>query len=102
MKKYVSLLIFQLTKNTVYGDKSPLNPGGIRLGTAAMTTRKFSKEEFIKVAKLLDKVVNLCINIQNKSGKKLIDFNNNIKYFNNEITKIREEVNKFTENYYFP
>lgn len=102
VEKICELVDISINKNTVYGDKSPLNPGGIRLGTAAMTTRNFSKEEFIKVAKLLDNVVNLCINIQNKSGKKLIDFNNNVKYFNNEITMIRDEVNEFTENYYFP
>lgn len=36
-------------KNTVPGDKSALNPSGIRLGTPALTTRGFREAEIDKV-----------------------------------------------------
>jgi len=40
-------------KNTVAGDKSAASPGGIRLGTPAMTTRGFGAAEFEWVGDLL-------------------------------------------------
>ena len=35
-----------LNKNSVPGDKSALVPGGMRLGTPAMTTRGLREEDF--------------------------------------------------------
>jgi len=40
-------------KNTVPGDKSALNPSGIRLGTPALTTRGFVEEDIDKVAEFI-------------------------------------------------
>ena len=36
-----------LNKNTVPGDKSPMNPSGIRLGSPAMTTRGCKEADFV-------------------------------------------------------
>jgi glycine hydroxymethyltransferase len=44
-------------KNTVPGDKSALKPGGLRLGTPAMTSRGFQPEDFRRVADIVDRVV---------------------------------------------
>ena len=44
-------------KNTVPGDKSALRPGGLRLGTPAMTTRGFHPEDFRRVADIVDRAV---------------------------------------------
>ena len=44
-------------KNTVPGDKSALRPGGLRLGTPAMTTRGFQPEDFRRVADIVDRAV---------------------------------------------
>ncbi|KAL1979559.1 hypothetical protein VTN96DRAFT_5572 [Rasamsonia emersonii] len=44
-------------KNTVPGDKSALKPGGLRLGTPAMTTRGFQPEDFHRVAGIVDRAV---------------------------------------------
>ena len=35
-----------LNKNAVLGDTSALNPGGVRIGTPALTTRGFNEEHF--------------------------------------------------------
>ncbi|CAL1289461.1 unnamed protein product [Larinioides sclopetarius] len=40
-------------KNTVPGDTKPLNPGGIRLGTPALTTRGLKECDFQKVAEFI-------------------------------------------------
>lgn len=44
-------------KNTVPGDKSALKPGGLRLGTPAMTSRGFQPEDFRRVAEIVDRAV---------------------------------------------
>lgn len=44
-------------KNTVPGDKSALKPGGLRLGTPAMTSRGFQPEDFVRVAEIVDRAV---------------------------------------------
>ncbi|OQE13927.1 hypothetical protein PENFLA_c042G08957 [Penicillium flavigenum] len=46
-------------KNTVPGDKSALKPGGLRLGTPAMTSRGFQPEDFTRVADIVDRAVTI-------------------------------------------
>ncbi|KAJ9150452.1 Serine hydroxymethyltransferase [Pleurostoma richardsiae] len=46
-------------KNTVPGDKSALRPGGLRLGTPAMTTRGFKEADFERVADIVDRGVTI-------------------------------------------
>ena len=38
-----------LNKNAVFGDRSALSPGGVRIGTPALTTRGFKESDFEKV-----------------------------------------------------
>ena len=66
-----------LNKNCVPGDKSPLNPGGVRIGTAAMTSRGVKEEDIVKITDILDLVIKECLRIQNEDmngSKKLADF----------------------------
>jgi glycine hydroxymethyltransferase len=91
-----------LNKNSVIGDKSALNPGGIRIGTSALTTRGFKEEDFIKVGTLIHKCVELALEIQNTSGKKLVDFKNILNAdFSEEIAELKKEVNELAENFEF-
>jgi len=91
-----------LNKNSVFGDKSALNPGGIRIGTSALTTRGFKEDDFIKVGTLIHKCVTLALEIQNVSGKKLVDFKNILNAdFSEEIAELRKEVNDLAENFEF-
>lgn len=48
-----------VNKNSVPGDKSAIIPGGVRIGTPALTTRGFKEDDFVKVADFLDRCV-LC------------------------------------------
>ena len=67
-----------INKNSVIGDKSAANPGGIRIGSSALTTRELTKEDFKVVGSLIHRCIELCIKIQEKSGKKLVDFQKRI------------------------
>ena len=47
-----------VNKNTIPGDtRSPVDPSGIRLGTPAETTRGKKEKDFVKIAKMIDKVL---------------------------------------------
>ena len=46
-------------KNTVPGDKSAMKPGGLRMGTPAMTTRGFQPADFSRVADIVDHAVGI-------------------------------------------
>lgn len=44
-------------KNTVPGDQSAMKPGGLRMGTPAMTSRGFTPDDFTRVADIVDRAV---------------------------------------------
>merc|ERR1711988_1402563 len=64
-----------LNKNTVPGDKSAFIPGGIRVGTPALTSRGFEEGDFETVAGLIDRGVEIAKKVNGSGiGKKLADF----------------------------
>ena len=80
--------------------KSALSPGGIRLGTSSLTTRGFKENEFIVIAKLLHKLIQIAIEIQKISGKNINSFCNVLKN-NHKLLNLKSEVlmltNKFSD-----
>ena len=74
IEKVCDLINISLNKNTVHGDKSAQSPGGVRIGTPALTTRGLKEADFQKVAGFLDRAVKICLDVQKSSGKKLKDF----------------------------
>lgn len=54
-------------KNTVPGDVSAMVPGGIRMGTPALTSRGFVEEDFAKVAEYFDKAVKLALQVKSEA-----------------------------------
>ena len=81
-------------KNSIVGDKSAVNPGGIRLGTCALTTRGMNEEDMKIVADFLIDGVKISKQIQEKAGKKLVDF---VKHLDesDEIKEVSKKVNAF-------
>lgn len=47
-------------KNSLVGDKSAVNPGGVRLGTPSMTTRGMKEAEMEKIGEFLIKGISIC------------------------------------------
>ncbi|PIQ92448.1 MAG: serine hydroxymethyltransferase [Parcubacteria group bacterium CG11_big_fil_rev_8_21_14_0_20_39_22] len=55
-----------VNKNTIPNDKrSPVDPSGIRIGTAGETTRGKKEEDFVEIARRIDKILRLAL----KQGK---------------------------------
>jgi len=48
-----------LNKNSVPGDKSAVIPGGIRIGTPALTTRGLKEPEFLQIAEFIHRAVQI-------------------------------------------
>lgn len=100
IEKICEYVDISLNKNSVPGDKSALIPGGIRLGTPALTTRGFKETDFIKIVDFLDKVINIAIEIQKDSGPKMVDFEKKMKN-NNDLLGIKKEINTFASGFEF-
>ncbi len=70
-----------VNKNMVpFDDKSPFVTSGIRVGTAAITTRGVKEEQIVKIVELIDKV------IMNRDNEGVID-------------EVRSEVNEMMNQY---
>ncbi|XP_047967019.1 serine hydroxymethyltransferase 3, chloroplastic-like [Salvia hispanica] len=75
VEKILDMASITLNKNSVPGDKSALVPGGIRIGSPAMTTRGFSENEFVSVADFIHEGVQITLEAKKSaSGTKLQDF----------------------------
>lgn len=99
MEKLCEMAHITINKNSVKGDLSAVTPGGVRIGTAALTTLGFSPEDMLKVGELLVEALELVIEIQSKSGSKLLkDFllvaQNDGKVQNLKL-KVQELARKF-------
>jgi len=91
-------------KNTVPGDKSALNPSGIRLGTPALTTRGFVEADMDRVVEWMDRGLKLSKEITAVSGPKLVDFKEacHSDKFAGTIKALREEVENFSATFPLP
>ncbi|KAJ1954220.1 Serine hydroxymethyltransferase, cytosolic, partial [Linderina pennispora] len=62
-------------KNTVPGDRSAMVPGGLRMGTPAMTTRGLKEQDFAQIAEYVDRAVIIAKEVsKDVSSKKFADF----------------------------
>lgn len=90
-----------VNKNSVYGDTSALTPGGVRLGTPALTSRGFSESDFEKVAEFLHRIVQLSVEAQANSGKKLADFVKAVEG-SPKLATLKKEVEEFASKFPMP
>eukprot|EP00238_Polyblepharides_amylifera_P002036 CAMPEP_0196585604 /NCGR_PEP_ID=MMETSP1081-20130531/51294_1 /TAXON_ID=36882 /ORGANISM="Pyramimonas amylifera, Strain CCMP720" /LENGTH=496 /DNA_ID=CAMNT_0041907211 /DNA_START=82 /DNA_END=1572 /DNA_ORIENTATION=- len=93
-----------LNKNSVAGDTSALNPGGIRIGTPALTTRGFKEEDFVKVADLIHDGITIAKEVKAATSEgKLKDFKAYIA--ENDLPALetlKSEVNRFSSLFHMP
>ena len=100
VEKICELANISINKNSVYGDKSALSPGGIRIGASALTTRGLKQRDFIKVTGYINRLIKIAIEIQQKSGKKLKDFTTECEN-NEEIKYIKNNIKNFISRFDF-
>lgn len=80
-EKLLDSIHITVNKNTIpYDKEKPTVTSGIRLGTPAMTTRGFTKEDFIQVGNIISKC------LKNKGNKEVIN-------------KLKQEVLNLTSKY---
>lgn len=94
-------------KNSVPGDTRPFVPGGVRLGSPAMTSRGLVEKDFEQIAAFFDRAVKITQKIdaqlQAEGKKKLSEFVDYLKTAKNaEIDTIRAEVEQFCTKFPMP
>ncbi|KAH6613597.1 serine hydroxymethyltransferase-domain-containing protein [Chaetomium sp. MPI-SDFR-AT-0129] len=116
VERVLELVGVAANKNTVPGDRSALTPGGLRMGTPAMTTRGFSENDFERVADIVDRAVTIAARVD-KAARKAAEEKGEAKtagrlktfleYLGNgetdtEIVQLRSEVADWVGTYPLP
>ncbi|KFY07580.1 hypothetical protein V492_07011 [Pseudogymnoascus sp. VKM F-4246] len=115
VERILELVGVASNKNTVPGDKSALKPGGLRMGTPAMTTRGFTPEDFSRVADIVNRAVTItqrldkeALEAQTEKGRKNPG---SVKAFlefvgegdgQTEIVQLRSEVEEWVGTFALP
>ncbi|KAF9979315.1 glycine hydroxymethyltransferase shm1 [Actinomortierella ambigua] len=102
VERILELVNIATNKNTVAGDKSAMIPGGIRVGTPAMTSRGLSEKDFEQVAGFIDRAVQIAKDANSKApGKKVKDFKDYVADGKHiaEIQTLRKEVEEFARKF---
>jgi glycine hydroxymethyltransferase len=114
LEKVLDICDISTNKNTLYGDTSALNPGGIRLGTPAITTRGMNGKEDMqqivtflhRAAILTQRVKEIAIEKYVEQGKKckMIDFNKALllEEVQNEMKTLKQDVTIFATKFPLP
>jgi len=115
VERVLELVGVASNKNTVPGDKSAMKPGGLRMGTPAMTTRGFKEDDFRRVADVVHQAVVIAQDLDGKARQEMerVGRKNpgSIKAFNEflgegeerrEIVELRREVMEWVGTFRFP
>jgi len=99
VERVLELACIASNKNTIPGDTSALTPGGIRMGTPALTSRGLQEEDFAKVAEFFDRAVAIAVDLKNtEEGKKLKSFKAMCAVgpsVSPDLVQLRKEVSDF-------
>jgi glycine hydroxymethyltransferase len=100
VERVLELAHIAANKNTVPGDVSAMIPGGLRMGSPALTSRGFIESDFEQVAEFVDRAVQITADIKAKTGPKLKDFR---EHLNSELpeslAELRAEVEGFAKQF---
>eukprot|EP01102_Stenamoeba_stenopodia_P001425 TRINITY_DN1123_c0_g1_i1.p1 TRINITY_DN1123_c0_g1~~TRINITY_DN1123_c0_g1_i1.p1 ORF type:complete len:514 (-),score=125.68 TRINITY_DN1123_c0_g1_i1:68-1609(-) len=96
-----------VNKNAVPGDTKPFVPGGLRVGTPALTSRGLKEADFEKVAHFIDRGISIAIkfNREGENSKRLKDFQESLekkKSEDSELNALRKEVEAFASSFPMP
>merc|ERR1719232_1989767 len=101
VEKVCEVCSISLNRNAVHGDASALSPGGVRIGSPAMTTRGCTAEDFKKIAEFLDRCCQIALAIQADKGKKLKDFEDGMAG-NEAVKALKAEVEAWASSFGYP
>ncbi|XP_064555560.1 serine hydroxymethyltransferase [Drosophila montana] len=93
-------------KNTVPGDKSALNPSGIRLGTPALTTRGLLEKDMEQVVAFIDRALKIGAEAAKAAGSpKLVDFTKTLSEnaaIKQKLAELHKSVKQFSVTFPLP
>lgn len=99
-ERVLELSNIALNKNTVPGDKSAFNPGGIRMGTHAMTTRGCDEDDFKLIAEYIDRGIGIASSVKAELGPnaKMADFRTAVEggAGSAQIAELKRDVEAFS------
>jgi len=99
VERVLEMACIATNKNTIPGDRSALNPGGIRMGTPALTSRGLNVDDFARVAEYFDRAVTIAVELKNtEEGKKLKGFRQMCAVgpsVHPDLVALRKEVSEF-------
>ncbi len=102
VERVLELANIAANKNTIPGDVSAMTPGGIRMGTPALTSRGFTEEDFEVVADFFDRAVNITQDIKKQTGSKVKDFKSALEKGPNaypELVQLADDVKTFARKF---
>ncbi|KAJ1505003.1 hypothetical protein HMI56_001353 [Coelomomyces lativittatus] len=94
-----------VNKNTIHGDVSAFSPGGIRLGTPALTSRSFQEDDFVKVAEFLHEAIQITLRVHEQTGSKFMkDFTATLALGvqKEALLELRKKVTSFSQSFPMP
>merc|ERR1719392_422843 len=101
VEKVCECVSISLNRNAVHGDQSALSPGGVRIGTPAMTTRGCTTEDFKTIGNFLSRCCDIALKIQAEKGKKLKDFEAGLSECK-DIATLKSEVEAWAVKFGYP
>ncbi|KAL7478829.1 hypothetical protein ACHAW6_008170 [Cyclotella cf. meneghiniana] len=112
VERVLELASITANKNSIPGDTSAVNPGGVRLGSPALTSRGLSERDFDRVAEFLHRGCVFATKVQrvaeekSENGKVLMrDFEATLRTDNalrEELDALRKEVESFASKFEMP
>lgn len=78
-----------------------MTPGGVRIGTPAITSRGMNEKDMEYVADFLSRVAKICLEAQNKGGKNLKQFLQTVET-DPQIPTLAKEVEDFCTQFFVP
>jgi glycine hydroxymethyltransferase len=98
VERVLELAHIAANKNTVPGDVSAMVPGGLRMGSPALTSRGFVEADFDRVADFVDRAVGLTVELKKRAGPKLKDFRDMLAGGGTpEVDALKAEVEDFAK-----
>merc|ERR1711877_99624 len=101
VEKVCEAASISLNRNAVHGDASALSPGGVRIGTPAMTTRGCTIEDFKAIGLFLDRCCQIALKIQKEKGKKLKDFELGL-VGDEDVKRLKADVEAWAGSFGYP
>ena len=103
VEKVLELANISANSSPIPGDANPAIPGGVRLGTPALTTRGFTENDFEEVASFFDRAVTITAAIGNGgsgggNGGTMDDFKASLDSIT-DLQKLKEDVTSFARQF---